>query len=99
MGKGTHVNDLLNEVKKNEIIQISNYIPFGNKEKVKDLLSVSDMAFVSFAHLPVLKTNSPNKFFDALAAGKAILVNHKGWVHDLVRQYGFRVIILILINQ
>jgi glycosyltransferase involved in cell wall biosynthesis len=63
------------------------YIPFGNKEKVKDLLSVSDMALVSFAHLPVLKTNSPNKFFDALAAGKAIMVNHKGWVHDLIKQY------------
>lgn len=86
MGRGTHVKELLNESQK---LRLSNfhYVPFGNKEKVKDLLSVSDMAFVSFAHLPVLKTNSPNKFFDALAAGKAILVNHKGWVHDLVRQY------------
>ncbi|WP_194973557.1 glycosyltransferase family 4 protein [Aquiflexum lacus] len=87
MGKGTHVNELLMESKKLRLPNF-HYLPFGNKEKVKELLSVSDMAFVSFAHLPVLKTNSPNKFFDALAAGKAILVNHKGWVHDLVRQYG-----------
>lgn len=86
MGKGTHVNELLMESKKLELPNF-HYFSFGNKEKVKDLLSVSDMAFVSFAHLPVLKTNSPNKFFDALAAGKGILVNHKGWVHDLVRQY------------
>ncbi|WP_373496706.1 glycosyltransferase family 4 protein [Aquiflexum sp.] len=86
MGRGTHVNKLFNESKKLRLTNFT-FIPFGNKEKVKDLLSVSDMAFVSFAHLPVLKTNSPNKFFDALAAGKAILVNHKGWVHDLVRQY------------
>jgi glycosyltransferase involved in cell wall biosynthesis len=86
MGKGTHVDELLVE---SERLGLHNfhYIPFGNKEKVKELLSVSDMAFVSFAHLPVLKTNSPNKFFDALAAGKAIVVNHKGWVHDLVKQY------------
>lgn len=86
MGKGTHVVELFDKAKR---LGLNNfhYLPFGNKEKVKDMLSVSDMAFVSFAHLPVLKTNSPNKFFDALAAGKAIVVNHKGWVHDLVKQY------------
>jgi glycosyltransferase involved in cell wall biosynthesis len=86
MGKGTHVGELLDEAKS---LGLNNfhYLSFGNKQKVKDLLSVSDMTFVSFAHLPVLKTNSPNKFFDALAAGKAIVVNHRGWVHDLVKQY------------
>jgi glycosyltransferase involved in cell wall biosynthesis len=63
------------------------FIPFGSKEKVNEVLSLADLAWISFAHLPVLKTNSPNKFFDALAAGKAILVNHKGWVYDLVKTH------------
>lgn len=63
------------------------FFPFSSKEKVNDILSLSDLAWISFAHLPVLKTNSPNKFFDALAAGKAILVNHKGWVYDLVKTH------------
>lgn len=63
------------------------FIPFGSKEKVNEVLSLADFAWISFAHLPVLKTNSPNKFFDALAAGKAIIVNHKGWVYDLVKTY------------
>lgn len=63
------------------------FIPFGSKEKVNEVLSLADLAWISFAHLPVLKTNSPNKFFDALAAGKAIIVNHKGWVYDLVNTY------------
>jgi glycosyltransferase involved in cell wall biosynthesis len=63
------------------------FIPFGSKEKVNEALSLADLAWISFAHLPVLKTNSPNKFFDALAAGKAIIVNHKGWVYDLVKTY------------
>jgi glycosyltransferase involved in cell wall biosynthesis len=86
MGKGSYADNLLQEAKD---LNLKNFrfIPFGNKEKVREILSVSDMAFVSFAHLPVLGTNSPNKFFDALAAGKAILVNHKGWVYDLVKQY------------
>ncbi|SHO62028.1 glycosyltransferase involved in cell wall biosynthesis [Algoriphagus zhangzhouensis] len=62
------------------------FVPFGPKEEVNQILGLADFAWISFAHLPVLKTNSPNKFFDALAAGKAIIVNHKGWVHQLVKK-------------
>ena len=54
---------------------------------MNDILSLADFAWISFAHFPVLKTNSPNKFFDALAAGTAILINHKGWVFDLVKTH------------
>lgn len=84
MGKGSHLNLLLQEA---ETLKLKNffYFPFGSKEAVNNLLACSDMAFISFDHLPVLKTNSPNKFFDAIAAGKSILVNHQGWVNDLVK--------------
>src|SRR5690606_22896205 len=46
-------------------LQLTNtrFFPFGNKEQVRDLLSVTDMAYISFDRLPVLRTNSPNKFF------------------------------------
>lgn len=86
MGKGTGLENLKAQVKNKQLKNFS-FLPFGNKEKVRDLLAVADMAFVSFAHLPVLKTNSPNKFFDAIAAGKAILVNHKGWVYQMVKNH------------
>jgi len=86
MGKGSRLPDLLDKAKK---LGLKNFwhIPFGSKKAVAEVLSLSDIAFISFDHLPVLKTNSPNKFFDAIASGKAILVNHKGWVHDLVKSY------------
>ncbi len=86
IGKGSELPHLL---EKSERLGLKNfrYFDFGNKEKVNILLNLADMAFISFDHLPVLKTNSPNKFFDALAAGKAILVNHKGWVYDLTKRY------------
>jgi glycosyltransferase involved in cell wall biosynthesis len=86
MGKGSRQPSLIEKAKH---MGLSNFhcFPFGNKEKVREILSISDMACISFDHLPILKTNSPNKFFDALAAGKAILVNHKGWVYDLVTTY------------
>ncbi|PSK99253.1 glycosyltransferase family 4 protein [Cecembia rubra] len=86
MGKGSCLPDLL---KKAKCLNLNNFkhITFGSKNKVAEILSISDIAFISFDHLPVLKTNSPNKFFDGLAAGKAIMVNHKGWVYHLVKTY------------
>jgi glycosyltransferase involved in cell wall biosynthesis len=87
MGEGSHKTFLHQKV---QSLGLSNthFLPFGSKDEVNEVLSLADFVWISFAHFPVLKTNSPNKFFDALAAGKAILVNHKGWVHELVKTHG-----------
>jgi len=37
--------------------------------------------------LPILETNSPNKFFDALAAGNLVIVGVKGWLKELVEAH------------
>lgn len=86
MGKGSHEENLKKTTDAKNL-KNARFISFGSKEKVNEVLSLADFAWISFAHLPVLKTNSPNKFFDAIAAGKAILVNHKGWVFDLVHTH------------
>jgi glycosyltransferase involved in cell wall biosynthesis len=86
MGTGSHRETLVQAAESRNLANVR-FIPFGSKEEVNKILSLADLAWISFAHLPVLKTNSPNKFFDALAAGKAILVNHKGWVYDLVKTH------------
>lgn len=86
MGKGSHLPQLLQTASSYELKNF-HHIPFGSKQEVAKILNAADMAFISFDHLPVLKTNSPNKFFDALAAGKATLVNHKGWVYELVKTH------------
>jgi len=67
------------------------FLPFQNKFNLKRVLNVTDAAYVSFARKPILETNSPNKFFDALASGKLIITNTKGWVKDIVEneQCGF----------
>src|SRR5690606_1456488 len=41
---------------------------------------------ISFLDLPILYTNSPNKLFDSLSAGKPIIVNSAGWTKDLVEE-------------
>lgn len=63
------------------------FIPHQNKYGLLSVLNITDAAYVSFADLPVLQTNSPNKFFDALAAGKLCITNTRGWTADLVEEH------------
>ena len=43
-----------------------------------------DFSYISFLHLPILFTSSPNKLFDSLATGKVCITNTKGWMQDLL---------------
>lgn len=56
--------------------------------QLRFLIGASDVLCLSFADIPILQTNSPNKFFDALAAGKPVLAATDGWIADLVRSSG-----------
>jgi len=59
-----------------------------SRQEVASVLAVFDVALVLFKNLPVLATNSPNKLFDALAAGRPLLVNSDGWTRRLVEDHG-----------
>ncbi|MEX2593009.1 MAG: glycosyltransferase family 4 protein [Anditalea sp.] len=86
MGKGMKKQEL--EVLSKDLrLKNLKFHPFGNKREVREILAATDIVYVSFDHFPVLGTNSPNKFFDALAMGKAVLVNHKGWVYELIKRH------------
>jgi len=84
MGEGSH-REYLEQITQEKGLDNVIFIPFGNKASVNEVFSLADLAWISFAHYPVLKTNSPNKFFDAIAAGKPVIINHKGWVYDLMK--------------
>ena len=62
------------------------FVGFQNREGVRDLLSVSDAAFVCYKNVPVLETGSPNKYFDGLAAGKLIVINFGGWIKKEIEE-------------
>lgn len=62
------------------------FLVSGNKEYMKEILNISDATYTSFLKIPVLETNSPNKFFDSLAAGKLTIVNTKGWLQKIVQK-------------
>jgi len=51
-----------------------------------ELINLCDISIVTFKDIPILYTNSPNKFFDSLAAGKPILLNSNGWTKDIIEK-------------
>src|SRR5690554_4812127 len=56
-------------------------------ELTSAIVNCCDISLVSFKDLPILYTNSPNKLFDSLSAGKPIIVNSAGWTKDMVEEY------------
>lgn len=56
-------------------------------EELSEIVNLCDISLVTFADIPILATNSPNKLFDSLSAGKPIIVNSPGWTRDLVEDH------------
>jgi len=79
MGEGAERARLTKAAEK---LQLKNllFIEFGNRDKVRHVLSYTDACFICYKNLSVLQTGSPNKYFDALAAGKLVLTNFGGWI-------------------
>lgn len=63
------------------------FLGFLDREGIRSLLQSSHATYTSFDTQVILQTNSPNKFFDSLAAGKLTLVNTRGWLQDLVSRH------------
>lgn len=55
-------------------------------DKISEIVNFSDVSIVSFKDLPILYTNSPNKLFDSLSAGKPIIINSAGWTKKMVEE-------------
>ena len=56
------------------------------KTEVVDLISLSHSGLLVFKSVPIFETNSPNKFFDYLAAGKPIISNVGGWTKEIIEK-------------
>ncbi|TML42903.1 MAG: glycosyltransferase family 4 protein [Actinobacteria bacterium] len=61
-------------------------LPDIPRAEIPLLVGTADVTLTSFAPFPILQTNSPNKFFDSLAAGKPAVVNLDGWLRRLVEK-------------
>lgn len=70
--------------KEKENLNNIHFLGLFNMEGTSKIVNLCDVSLVTFSDLPILATNSPNKLFDSLSAGKPIIVNNPGWTKDLV---------------
>ncbi len=87
VGEGAE-RERLHALSKKRKLQNVSFLPFMNKTEIRELLNITDAAYISFDKKPILETNSPNKFFDALASGKMVVTNTKGWLRELSEKHG-----------
>lgn len=83
MGNGATepiLKDLCNKYNLNNV----RFLGYHNLATVAEVVNCCDASITSFMNLPILTTNSPNKLFDSLSAGKPIIVNSAGWTKDMV---------------
>ena len=66
-------------------VRVMDTIP---RQEIPAVLAAATIATSTVMDNPVLWHNSANKFFDALAAGKPIAINHRGWQADLLESTG-----------
>ncbi|WP_426480523.1 glycosyltransferase family 4 protein [Chryseobacterium sp. R2ACT005] len=86
VGGGSTEKDLIDEVEKNNLKNVKFLGKFPMTD-VSEIVNFSDVSMISFLDIPILYTNSPNKLFDSLSAGKPIIVNSAGWTKDIAEKY------------
>lgn len=88
VGRGGEKDKIIAEAKAAEVFEINLFFeaPIPKKD-IPALLSAATMASNLVTDLPEARANSANKFFDTLAAGKPILLNHGGWMHEIVESH------------
>lgn len=63
------------------------------KVEIPNILAAATVATSVIIDLKAIWNNSANKFFDALAARKPIMINHGGWQADLLEQTGAGIVL------
>lgn len=85
VGDGSEKAKVISEAKKEGVFEANLFFePAVPKKNVPALFSAATVASNLVTDLPEARANSANKFFDTLAAGKPIFLNHGGWMHDVV---------------
>ncbi len=68
-------------------------LPSLSKGEMPGLMSAATLCSSWVIPQPAFWNNSANKFFDALAAGRPVAINHEGWQADLLRETGAGVVL------
>lgn len=85
IGQGKEEVDLKEYAKELSVLDNTLYfLPSVNKNQLSFVHSTFDMATSTVLPIDALYANSANKVFDAFAAGTPLLINHGGWIKELI---------------
>jgi glycosyltransferase involved in cell wall biosynthesis len=68
-------------------------LPSMSKREIPVVLSAADVCTSLFIDVKEMWSNSANKFFDALAAGRPVAINYGGWQQDLLSAWNCGVVL------
>ena len=85
-GEGAKLNELVDLATKLELNNIT-FTGLINRAGIREVLNITDASFVCYRPAKILTTGSPNKYFDALASGKLVVINFGGWIEDEITKY------------
>jgi glycosyltransferase involved in cell wall biosynthesis len=88
VGDGSEKGDVLHLVKKKGLEDVVVLFEPMAKQNIPTIYKNVNYSISTVRDVPELASNSANKFFDSLAAGTRILINHEGWQADFIRQHG-----------
>ncbi|MCG3130433.1 MAG: D-inositol-3-phosphate glycosyltransferase [Phycisphaerae bacterium] len=87
LGEGSERLRLEEETRRRGLTNVE-FIRGVAKAAVPAYFAAADVALVIVAPLPIMQHNSANKFFDALSAGRPVLLNYSGWQRELLESAG-----------
>ncbi|MEY4307903.1 MAG: hypothetical protein RL422_106 [Bacteroidota bacterium] len=93
VGDGREKDLIVNKAKEFNIFEKNIFLfePLP-KNKISEIFSMSDIVVSTVLPIVELEANSANKFFDALASGTCMVINHGGWLEKelIENNCGFR---------
>ncbi len=94
VGDGKEKDHVLELSRQLEVLNVNFFLkdPIP-KVQIPSLFNRATIIINTLIDHPALWNSSPNKFFDALAAGKPIVINFEGWLADLIRKHDIGIVI------
>jgi len=86
IGDGNQKSSLERRVKKLGLSNVE-ILPSVPKQELPQIYAAADIGLVIIGNYPIIEHNSANKFFDALSAGKPVLLNYSGWQRKILEDH------------
>lgn len=94
VGDGKYKADTISYAKKLGILNLNIFIYDSvDKDIIYRMIKRCDAMISTVIDHPVMWANSANKFFDSLAFLKPVIINHKGWLADLILKNNIGVVL------